>query len=163
MEDCFPVFIDIRKKRFVIFGAGTVAERRVRGLLRHGAAVTVVAPVIEAGFLQLAKEYPGQLHLERRVYRTGELSDDGADFVLAATDDADVNAAVCRECRHKEIPVNNASDRGMCDFYFPALVEPEGQGLVIGVSGTDGDHRKVARVSAALREAFAAGDLTGEK
>ena len=42
-------------------------------------------------------------------------------FVLAAAT-PEINAQVVRECR-KNIPVNNASDRDQCDFYFPGITK----------------------------------------
>lgn len=150
MSGYFPLFFHIEQKRFRVFGAGSVAARRVEGLLRHGAFVTVAAPRIDEGIRALEKQYPGTLVVEQRAYRMSEIQDDETDYVLAATDDPQVNLAICRECRHKNIPVNNASDRSACDFYFPALAEEEN--IIIGVASTDGDHERVARVGAALRE-----------
>ena len=40
----FPLFFNLTGKTVVVVGGGTVAERKVRLLLRAGARVTVVAP-----------------------------------------------------------------------------------------------------------------------
>lgn len=145
----FPLFVSMSEKKILVFGAGQIAARRIAALLRYGAVVTAAAPQIREELRELQKQYPRQLFLEERVYRVGEIQNEDADFVLAATNHKEVNAAVCRECHHKEIPVNNASDHTQCDFYFPALVEQEQ--LVIGVSSMDGDHKKVAQFCARLR------------
>ena len=150
MTAYFPLFLDLREKRFLMFGAGQVAARRMEGLLRYGAVVTAVAPHISQEVEGLCIRYPKQLVIEQRAYRRSEIQDGSADFVLAATDDKEVNALIFRECRHKGIPVNNASDRRQCDFYFPALVERDN--LVIGVTSTDGSHRMVAQFCDRLRQ-----------
>lgn len=149
MSAYFPLFFNIEHKKFRIFGAGQVAARRIGGLLRHGADITVVAPQIHEEIQKLQQRYPQQLHIEQRPYRLSEIQNDNADYVLAASDDKKVNTTIFRECRHKGIPVNDASNCEQCDFYFPALVEQEN--LIIGVISTDGDHKKTAEFSERLR------------
>lgn len=150
MAAYFPLFVNIEHKSFCVFGAGHIAARRIQGLLRFGAVVTVIAPRVLEEIENMQSAYAGQLYIEYRSYRMGEIRDENTDYVLVATDDAAVNSSIYRECRHKEIPVNNASDRGQCDFYFPALIEQDQ--LVIGVTSTDGDHKKVAGFSERLRQ-----------
>lgn len=72
------------------------------------------------------------------------------DAVIAATDDPAVNEAIYRECRHRDIYVNVASDHTLCSFYFPATLETE-DGLLLAIASgkaTDETHRSVK----ALRE-----------
>lgn len=148
----FPFFVNLDGKKFCVYGAGSIAARRIGGLLRYGARITVIAPQIHLTIEEWEKElYEGRprLLIERRRYCAGEIQKETADFVLAATDNKEVNSAIYRECRVKKIPVNNASDKSECDFYFPALIEQED--LVIGVTSTSGDHKKVAVYSEKLR------------
>ena len=42
----FPMFVDIKKKKCLIVGGGTVALRKVQVLLDFGADVVVVAPEV---------------------------------------------------------------------------------------------------------------------
>ena len=44
MAAYFPLFVNIEHKSFCVFGAGHIAARRIQGLLRFGAVVTVIAP-----------------------------------------------------------------------------------------------------------------------
>ena len=60
---------------------------------------------------------------------------EGADFVIAATDDAALNGEIADYCKVRRIPVNVADDREKCTFFFPALVK-DGP-LTVGIS-TDG-------------------------
>lgn len=149
MPAYFPLFVDLSKKKILVYGAGKIATRRITGLLRYGATVTVIAPHIREEIRQLCKSNPGQLITQQRSYCMQEIQKEDTDYVLAATDNKEVNAAICQECEQKEIPVNNASDSSQCDFYFPALIEQDG--LVIGVTSTDGNHRKVAQFCEQLR------------
>jgi len=149
MPAYFPLFVSLSHKKILVYGAGRIAARRIAGLLRYGAIVTAIAPQVRDEIRELQKNNPGQLRIEQRSYCRSEIREDEADYVLAATDSREVNQRICRECRRKGIPVNNASDSSQCDFYFPALVEQDG--LVIGVTSTDGDHRKAAKFCEGLR------------
>lgn len=91
---------------------------------------------------------PGRLlHCRKGKYREEDLQD--KDLVLAATDDAALNHRIAEACRERGIPVNNASDRADCDFFFPAVIQEER--LTIGVSSGGRDHKKVAEVCEKLR------------
>ena len=147
----FPLFIDMSGRRVRMIGAGAIALRRTKGLLDFGAIVTVTAPDIRKEFYELQETCGSNvLILEKKAFETGSISRGHADFVLAATDDREVELAVYRECKEKKIPVNIASDQTLCDFQFPALIRQDG--LVIGVNSGGGDHRKVRRASAGIRE-----------
>jgi siroheme synthase-like protein len=42
----YPVFLNLRGKKSVVVGGGKVAERKILGLLRAGADITVISPRI---------------------------------------------------------------------------------------------------------------------
>lgn len=80
-------------RRVLVVGGGAVATRRVRGLLSAGADVVVVAPEASDPLRGLAGA--GRITWWDRPWRPGDL--DGAWYVVAATDDPQVNAAVADE------------------------------------------------------------------
>ena len=134
----FPLFMNIKDKGFVVFGAGAIAARRLAVLLRYGAKAVVIAPCIHEDIYRLRLQFPGQLRLEERSYDPGEIGRHGADYVLAATSDTLVNAAIASECRERAVPVNQASDRSQCDFYFPAVVVRKN--VVAGITASGDSH-----------------------
>ena len=133
----FPMFIDLTDKKILVAGGGTIALRRVRTLRKFGAHIHVVAPEFceELGHM----EEEGKITAERRAYRTGDI--DGAQIVLAATDDHAVNRKIWEECRAAGVIVNVADDKKLCDFYFPAVVMTGD--TVIGINCGGMDHAKV--------------------
>lgn len=149
MQPYFPLFVNLNHKKIVVYGAGRIAIRRIRGILRFGAEVTVIAPQVRKELWELYQNYEKQLSIEQRAYQYGEIQKQGVYLVLAATDDRQVNQMISTECSQKDVMVNNASDSSQCDFYFPALVEREG--LVMGVTSIDGNHKKVAEFCGRLR------------
>jgi len=138
----FPLFIDLRGKRAVVVGGGTIALRRAAALLEFGAEVTVVAP-------ERKTDLPGANWLPR-AYRKGDLS--GAFLAVAATDDGAVNAAVGEEARADGIWFNRADRQEDCDFFFPAVCR--GEGVVAGVMGDGSDHARTARAAKKVRSAL---------
>lgn len=146
MTNYFPIFMNMTDKQVQVFGGGKVAARRTRVLLEFGANVQVTAPEISEELEELAKK-TGNLTLEYRKYRPSELQE--VDFVIAATNDEAVNTIIFRECRHKSIWVNVASDKEKCDFYFPGIAQ-EGD-ITVGVTANGKDHRKAAEVTEEIR------------
>lgn len=145
---CFPMFIDLSAKRVVVVGAGKIAARRAAVLAQFTPHITVVAPEVHSDIEALAAA--GKLRLVRRAYEMTDIS--GADIVLAATDDAELNATICDDCRLRGIPVNVSSDRALCDFFFPGIVR-EGN-VVVGVTASGEDHARAKRVTGQIRNAL---------
>ena len=142
----FPLFVDLTGKRILVIGAGTVARRRIAALLPFGARITVVAPEASPEVEELARE--GRLLWLPRAVQEEDL--DGADLVLAAAGDTAVDAQTAAWCRKRHIPVNTASDRSLCDFYFPGVARRGS--IVVGVTASGTDHKAARRVSEAVRE-----------
>ncbi|HEX2047571.1 MAG TPA: bifunctional precorrin-2 dehydrogenase/sirohydrochlorin ferrochelatase [Acidimicrobiales bacterium] len=99
----------------LVVGGGKVALRKVEGLLACGGRVTVVAPSIDPELRGL----PGVTFLER-AWQPVDL--DGMWLVIAATDDAAVNAAVYAEGERRGVWVNGADDPAHCSFTLPSVV-----------------------------------------
>jgi precorrin-2 dehydrogenase / sirohydrochlorin ferrochelatase len=111
----YPVFLDLAGRRALVVGGGAVAARKVAGLLRAGAQVTVVAP---SAVTEIAEDPDVRWH--EREYRRGEV----ASYALAitATDDPAVNRQVARDANAANVWVNSADDRDNCTFILPSVV-----------------------------------------
>ena len=147
MEDYpfFPVFVDLSGRRALVVGGGRIAARRVNTLSQFCPNVTVVAPSIHPDIAALAAR--GRVKTVTRAYREEDL--DGAELVLACTDNGALNAAVAEACRERRIPVNDASDRSRCDFLFPGIAR---RGPVVaGVTAGGRDHALARRATEAVR------------
>jgi uroporphyrin-III C-methyltransferase/precorrin-2 dehydrogenase/sirohydrochlorin ferrochelatase len=100
-------------------GGGSVATRKARLLVKAGARLIVVAPEITGELRQLVIDSRGQyFHL---AYHMDFL--DGADLVIAATNQAEVNARVSADAQQQRLPVNVVDSPELCTFTFPAIVE----------------------------------------
>jgi siroheme synthase-like protein len=114
MPDYYPVALDLGGRRCLVVGGGPVAARKAEGLLRAGAAVTVIAPDV----VPALAARPG-LTVERRPYRRGDVA--GFRLVITATGRPEVDAAVFADGEAAGIWVNSADDRDHCSFILPSV------------------------------------------
>jgi precorrin-2 dehydrogenase/sirohydrochlorin ferrochelatase len=136
--------LDLRGRRVVVVGGGTVGARKARDLVSAGASVTLVAR--KAGE---AAEAEGA-ELLREPYRPEHL--EGAALVFACTDDREVNARVAADARARGALVNAADQPEDCDFFVPATA---GDGGVVVAVGTGGASPALAgRLARRLAEAL---------
>lgn len=149
----YLVALTVRGRRCAIVGGGAVAERKARGLLASGAAVTVIAPTLTPGLRALAAE--GALAIVERLYAPGDLT--GAFLAFAATNDRAVNAAVAAEGRGAGAPVNVADAPDDGDFTLPAVARRGN--LTIGVSTSGGSPALATLVRDRLAETLTDADV----
>jgi uroporphyrin-III C-methyltransferase/precorrin-2 dehydrogenase/sirohydrochlorin ferrochelatase len=84
----YPVGLRLSGRRVLVVGGGHVAQRRVPALIAAGAEVVVVSPEVTPALEGMTSE----VTLLLREFEDGDL--DGAWYVVAATDDPQVNARV---------------------------------------------------------------------
>ena len=133
----FPFFVDIGGKNGLIAGGGRVALHKLQKLLPYGAKLQIVAPEVSEVMERTALE--NDICVIKRAFEPSDLNE--MFFVIAASDDAKVNAEIGRLCRERGILVNVVDDKDACSFLFPSLVK-EGN-LSIGIS-TEGTSPEVA-------------------
>ena len=126
-------------RRVVVVGGGHVAQRRVPALIASGGDVTVVSPEVTPPSEGLA----GELTLVLRDFTESDL--DGAWYVVAATDDPDVNARVVAAAEQRHTFCVRADDALGGTAWTPA-VGHHGS-LTVGVLGN-----REPKKSAALRD-----------
>ena len=111
----FPFFVDIENQDCLIAGGGAVALRKVEVLLPYGPRITVVSPEIgpEMEALANGRETGGQeaeIILKRRPFSMEDL--DGRDFVIAATDNEELNHRISEACKAQRTKVEAALAAG---------------------------------------------------
>jgi precorrin-2 dehydrogenase/sirohydrochlorin ferrochelatase len=113
----YPINLVLAGKPVLVVGGGRVARRKVEGLLACGAAVTVVAPEVDADLAAL-----DGVTFERRPYEPGEAGDRRWGGVVTATDGRAGNQPVFDDADAAGEWVNSADDPERCTFTLPALV-----------------------------------------
>lgn len=141
----FPLFTNITGKTVVVVGAGKIAKRRIETLLKFNCRIRVVATEALTEIDAYAQD--GKLELRKKVFQDSDL--EGADYVLAATNNKQINHTIYEICREGSIPVNVADDKEKSDFYFPGIIRKNG--ITVGVTAEGRDHalaKKATRVIA---------------
>ncbi len=103
--DYLPIFLDVRGRACLVVGGGPVAARKLALLLRAGARGVVVAP----RFTDELRALDDTVELRERPF--AEIDLDGMMLVIAATDDAQVNAQVAALATARGLPVNVVDTR----------------------------------------------------
>ena len=111
----FPLFLKLTGERVLLVGGGEVALRKARLLSRAGARIEIVArelhPELAAlGVKAVGAEFqPDQIH--------------GCRLVVAATDDAVLNARVAEAAREQCVPVNVVDNPDLSSWITPSIVD----------------------------------------
>jgi uroporphyrin-III C-methyltransferase / precorrin-2 dehydrogenase / sirohydrochlorin ferrochelatase len=150
MPDPYLAGLDLAGRRVVVVGGGTVAQRRLAGLLAAGADVAVIAPAVTPAVEGMAGAR--ELTWTARNYRPGDLA--GAWYAVACADDAQVNAAVAAEAAEQRTFCVRADDAPLGTAVTPAVGTHDG--LTVGVLAGRRPRRSAA-VRSALIEALATG------
>ena len=151
-ESAYLAGLRLAGKKVVVVGGGTVAQRRLPLLIATGANVHVISRTATR-----AVEAMSGITLSLREYHDGDLA--GAWYAIAATDDAQVNAAVVDEADRRQIFCVRADVAVEGTAVTPASFSYAG--LSVGVLA-GGEHRRSAAIRSAIREALQTGVITPE-
>ncbi len=147
MEDfpTYPVGLRLAGRTVLVAGGGNVAQRRVPGLIAAGAVVTLVSPEVTPALEALATS--GEITWEQRGFVATDLED--CWYVVAATDDPGVNAAVSTAAEAARIFCVRSDDADTGTAWTPAVGRHAG--ITVAVLG-DQVERRNPRRTAHLRD-----------
>ena len=144
----YPINLDIRNKDCLVVGAGDVGERKVDGLLRSGANVSVVGQEATPRLREM--EAKGIISLHLRPYTSSDIN--GKFLVIGATDDEQVNKKISQDAHASGIVCNIADRPESCSFVLPAVFQ---QGdLVVAVSTSNKSPALAKRIRKKLENEF---------
>ena len=147
----YPIFLDLRGRHCIVVGGGRVAERKVKALLRAGASVHVISPVMTPRLALLAARK--KIGITPRAFRPGDLEKSTPParegprairpiLVFAATDSPETQKAVRAEAAALGLLASAADDPRQSDFIVPASFA---QGDLIVAISTSGASPALAR------------------
>ncbi len=129
----FPLFENIDGKTFYIVGGGAVAERKVKRLLSFTNRIVVIAEETDISSVKVI----------RKAFSFSDIRE--ADFVIAATDDRELNQSIADFCRKNRIPVNVVDCPELCSFIFPSVIKRGDLTVGISTGGTSPAYSQLLR------------------
>ena len=148
----YPSGLRLAGRRVLVVGGGQVAQRRIPALIAAGAEVYVVSPVVTPAIEGLVGS--GELAWAERGFRDDDL--DGAWYVIAATDDPDVNQAVSAGAEDRRIFCVRSDDATAATAWTPAVGRHAG--VTVAVLGNR-DPRRSAGVRDEILEGLREGTI----
>jgi len=132
VESFCPLHIDLKGRKGLVIGGGSVAERKVKTLQAYGANLTVVSPELNSPLKELTEA--GEVSYINDIYRPAYLKDQF--LVICATDDEEVNRLAAGHCIERGILVNSVSEPDRCTFFFPALLKKGPLTVAVSTAGS---------------------------
>jgi precorrin-2 dehydrogenase/sirohydrochlorin ferrochelatase len=131
MATLFPLFLKLHRRKCLVVGAGQIGEGKIAGLLRAGANVYVVAPVVTERVETWARGR--QVRWSQRKFRDSDLT--GCFLVIAATSSSELHERIFRLARQRGILCNVVDVPELCDFYYPAVVRRGALQIAVSTAG----------------------------
>lgn len=151
----FPSFLVLKDRPVLVLGGGENAARKIRLLLKAGAAITVAAPDIN-------DEIANHGTAGRVRHRAASFSPallDGMRLAIGAAEDEAQNLALAEAAKARGVFVNVVDRADLSDFLVPAIVE-RGD-ITIGISSNGTAPLLLGRIRAQIEAMLPArmGDL----
>lgn len=148
----FPIYMNIKNEdKVLLIGGGNVALQKLKVLIDNQINIHLVAEQVDLSIYEYLSGYENSetaVEMELAEYREELLSDDYS-FVIAATNDRELNSRIAAASKKRNIPVNVVDDPELSTFIFPSIIK-RGD-LVIGISSSG----KAPAVTQYYKERFA--------
>ncbi len=132
----YPVILNLKNKPVVVIGGGKVAARKIKGLVRSEACVTVVSPSLDPS-IDLAT-----INWVPRTYQPTDLLE--ACLIFACVDDNSINEQIQLDAAPTQW-VNVVSNKEVADFYNMAVLDYDGLSIGISTNGVSPSRAKQTR------------------
>lgn len=148
----FPIYMNIKNEdKVLLIGGGKVALQKLKVLIDNQINIHLVAEQVDLSIYEYLSGYENSetaVEMELAEYREELLNDDYS-FVIAATNDREINSRIAAASKERNIPVNVVDDPELSTFIFPSIIK-RGD-LVIGISSSG----KAPAVTQYYKERFA--------
>lgn len=126
-----PIFLKLDKRLAIVVGGGRIAEEKLPSLLRAGARVRLVSPLVTPKIAAWVRSQ--QIEWRQKEFEPVDLA--GAFLVIAATSDGSVNDAVFQAAEEHGVLCNAVDDIEHCHFYSGAVVQRGDLQIAISTNG----------------------------
>lgn len=138
--EAYPIMLNIKNQEVVVVGGGTIAYRKIIGLVQAGASVTVISPVIDGKIEKLRTEY--NIEWKNKEFEPGDIA--SALVVIAATNSKIVNELVALSAGKHQL-VNIVDNPEYSNFHVPAKLTRGDLTISVATGGASPTLAKVIR------------------
>ena len=115
-----PLFHRLEGAPCLVVGGGQTALRKLRWLVRAGARITVIAPMVDAAITRMRDA--GELVVEKREFYA-EAIHPQLRLVISATNAPEVSESVFAQAVEQGVLVNCVDRTELCTVIFPAIID----------------------------------------
>ena len=129
----YPIFLNIKDKKCLVIGAGSVGMRKVETLVQCGAKRVVlldIAPIDKNFLKKIDKEI---VIFEQRAFTESDL--ENTFLVFLASNNREENKKITAICKKNKILCNAADALKESDFILPGLINKGSIQIAIGTQG----------------------------
>ena len=132
----FPLFVNLKDKKVLVIGGGKVAFKKISKIMEYEADITVIAENIpEEKLLELKNlKIENNRKIENNKDEIEKLVKEYF-FVIATTDNEELNENIAEICDSKGILINNASSKTKMNVMFGGIVKNDEFQIAISTSG----------------------------
>lgn len=129
----YPIFMCLEQRPCLVVGGGKVALRKTESLLESGAKLTLIAPELDSELAHLLQQHPQQITWKQREFQDQDSA--GHYLIIAATNNATVNARVAELANAQQVPVNVVDNQAACSFIVPSVVDRSPVMIAVSTGG----------------------------
>ena len=132
----FPLFVNLKNKKVLVIGGGKVAFKKISKIMEYEADITVIAEnIAEEKLLELENlRIENNRKIENNKDEIEKLVKEYF-FVIATTDNEELNENIAEICDSKGILINNASSKTKMNVMFGGIVKNDEFQIAISTSG----------------------------
>jgi len=127
----YPIFLNLEGETALVFGGGSVAERKIVTLLEYNALIRIVSRRLTDNLKVLVES--------KKVQHVGEDFSEkylnNVFLVIVATDDRRLNRKISEHARERGLLVNVVDQPSDCNFIVPSIVKRGDLSIAISTSG----------------------------
>lgn len=132
MSVVFPFMQKVDHKRFLVIGAGAIAQRKARLLLQFTDKITLITHSNTK--LDLSEFEEKGVEILNRHFTPQDLQN--ADYCIASSDSSLANQSIAAMCRAADLPVNVPDDPDSCTFFMPSVIRKGNLVITVSTGGS---------------------------
>ena len=132
----FPLFVNLKDKKVLVIGGGKVAFKKISKIMEYEADITVIAEnIAEEKLLELENlRIENNRKIENNKDEIEKLVKEYF-FVIATTDNEELNENIAEICDSKGILINNVSSKTKMNVMFGGIVKNDEFQIAVSTSG----------------------------